>query len=108
MTHSAFARQPDLFDQPSQRHRVGRYYMDEPPPADFIERIREELTTTLALAQGAAAMPWRDLTVATLAELRFKSIAGWLPGNEADALCASFQAEMTRLWAIVAEQAERA
>jgi hypothetical protein len=34
-----------------------------------------------------------------LAELRFHSIARWLPGGEAAALRAAFEAEMARLWA---------
>lgn len=47
----------------------------------------------------APALPWKDLTAATLAELRFNSIAGWLPDDEASALRISFQREMTRLYA---------
>ncbi len=34
----------------------------------------------------------------TLAELHFRSMAGWLPRTEADALRASFNAEMLRLY----------
>jgi hypothetical protein len=71
----------------------------EPPPADFVQRIRDELEATLALARGAVRLPWPDLTRATLAELRFHSIARWLPGGEAAALRAAFEAEMARLWA---------
>jgi hypothetical protein len=45
-------------------------------------------------------LPWKDLTAATLAELRFNSIAGWLPEREASALRLSFEDEMNRLYAI--------
>jgi len=74
-------------------------------PADFVERMRKELTETLALARGAAQLPWKDPTVATLAELRFNSIAGWLPEAEADMLREAFSREMARLWAVAAAQA---
>ena len=60
--------------------------MQEPPSADFIARIRDELTGTLTQVREAAALPWKDLTAATLAELQFNSIAGWLPEDEANAL----------------------
>jgi hypothetical protein len=46
----------------------------------------------------AATLPWKDLTAATLAELRFASIAGWLPEDEASALRTAFQSEMNRLY----------
>ena len=74
-------------------------------PTEFVERIRRELTDTLALARCAASLPWRDPTAATLAELRFNSIAGWLPDAEADALRAVFATEMRRLWNAAASQA---
>ncbi len=73
--------------------------VDEPPPADFIQGIRDELLATLARARDAARLPWRDLTAATLAELRFESISNWLPRPEAEALRAAFAAEMERLYA---------
>ena len=53
----------------------------------------------------AATLPWPDLTKATLAELRFNSIAGWLPDEEAAALRAAFEAEMVRLYAAEDERA---
>jgi hypothetical protein len=37
-----------------------------------------------------------------LAELRFDSIAGWLPENEAAALRAEFHRELDRLYALLA------
>lgn len=81
-----FAAQPDLL---------------EPPPAEFVARIRDELSGTLARVRDAAALPWKDLTAATLAELRFNSIAAWLPQDEAEGLREKFAREMARLWDIV-------
>ena len=94
------SRQSDLFAA------AGETLLQEPPPADFIARIRGELTDTLARVREAAALPWRDLTAATLAELRFNSIAGWLPDDEATALRAAFQCEMNRLY-IIAEAGDK-
>ena len=91
MRNHRSARQPDLFEAQSD--------LLEPPPADFVARIRDELTGTLARVREAAALPWKDLTAATLAELRFNSIAGWLPDDEASALRAGFRREMARLYA---------
>ena len=95
------SRQPDLFTAAGQAH------LQEPPPADFIARIRDELIDTLARVREAAALPWKDLTAATLAELRFNSIAGWLPEDEASALRAAFQCEINRLY-IIAEAGDNA
>jgi hypothetical protein len=88
------SRQPDLFAA------AGQAVLQEPPPADFIARIRGELSDTLARVREAAALPWQDLTAATLAELRFNSIAGWLPDNEAKVFRACFEREMGRLYLI--------
>jgi hypothetical protein len=71
----------------------------EPPPVDFVARIRDELIGTLAQVRVAAELPWKDLTAATLAELRFDSIAGWLPPDEAARLRAEFHRELDRLYA---------
>jgi hypothetical protein len=91
-------KQPDLFaDQPPVAEMRGPHRF-EPPPAEFVTRIRSELEETLCLVRGAAALPWPDLTQATLAELRFHSIARWLPEEEAAALRAAFEIEMTRLY----------
>jgi hypothetical protein len=84
------ARQGDLFEGAAT----------EPPPSDFVARIRSELYGTLARTRDATTLPWRDLTAATLVELRFHSIAGWLPPDEAAALRADFQREMERLYAV--------
>lgn len=74
-------------------------------PAEFVARIRNELGLTLALARNAVRLPWRDPTAATLAELRFNSIAGWLPNAEAEQLRAAFTTEMRRLWSVAAAEA---
>jgi len=79
------SRQPDLFAV------AGQALFQEPPPAELIARIRGELAGTLARVREARVLPWKDLTAATLAELRFNSIAGWLPEDEASALRAAFQ-----------------
>jgi hypothetical protein len=102
-------RQPDLFE-PTSSPRDGGYaaLLQEPPPADFIERIRRELIDTLAMVRDSAVFPWRDLTVATLAELRFDSITSWLPEAEATALRECFAREMARLWAIAERDAQEA
>jgi hypothetical protein len=60
-------------------------------------------TETLARVRTAAALPWKNLTAAPLAELRFNSISGWLPDEEAKTLRVSFQREMDRLYAIAEE-----
>lgn len=96
MTSYRSARQLDLFGGSVNLPSV------EAPPADFVQRVRDELTGTLARVRGAAVLPWRDLTQATLAELRFDSIAGWLPEDEAAALRAAFHHELDRLYALPA------
>lgn len=68
------------------------------PPLDFVARIRAELEATLNTVRGAERLPWTDLTRTTLAELRFHSIARWLPDEEEAALRAAFETEMTRLY----------
>jgi hypothetical protein len=65
---------------------------------DFVARIRAELNDTLQLVRAAELLPWSDLTRTTLAELRFNSIARWLPDDEAATLRQAFDAEMTRLY----------
>jgi hypothetical protein len=101
--------QPDLFATPRSTEQSNYAAMlREPPPADFTQRIRDELNRTLAKARDAAVMPWRDLTAATLAELRFNSITNWLPPAEGTVLRESFAREMVRLWAIVEREAVEA
>ncbi|MFL5334913.1 MAG: hypothetical protein ACJ8H8_17405 [Geminicoccaceae bacterium] len=56
--------------------------------------------------RAAELLPWPDLTRTTLAELRFNSIARWLPDAEAAALCQAFDAEMTRLCEVEDRRAE--
>ena len=55
----------------------------------------------MAQVRAAAALPWKDLTAATLAELRFDSIAGWLPEDEAVTLRSAFHRELDRLYMTV-------
>lgn len=98
-------RQPDLFDRQADHHEPARDAIEGSLPADFVARIRDELANTLARVREAVALPWSDLTTATLAELRFDSIAGWLPPEEACALRSKFRTELRRLYA-VAEQPE--
>jgi hypothetical protein len=90
------AQQGDLFEIDDHAVRC------EPPPADFIARIRDELARTLTKAREASALPWRDITQAYLAELRFNSIIAWLPPDEARVLRADFQRELGRLYAAYA------
>ena len=92
------ATQPDLFadHEAAREERVPVGF--EPPPADFVARIRNELESTLRAVRQAETLPWPDLTQATLAELRFHSIARWLPDDEAAALRAAFEVEMARLY----------
>jgi hypothetical protein len=95
--------QPDLFaEQETAPEALASMAPDQVPP-DFVARIRDELEATLLLVRQAQALPWPDLTRATLAELRFNSIARWLPEGEAAALQAAFEAEMARLYAIADE-----
>ena len=98
--------QLDLFGEPQPSLEELLPTGFEPPPPDFVARIRRELGATLGSVRGAARLPWPDLTQATLAELRFHSIARWLPGGEAAELRAAFEAEMARLYAAEDELAE--
>ncbi len=90
-----FASRKDLFDPALPPA--------EPPPPDFLARIRTELRATLARAEAADTLPWPDLTAATLAELRFRGILHWLPEEEAAALRARFDTAMHRLYAAAGE-----
>jgi hypothetical protein len=92
------ATQLSLFDddpavKPAKRHE----FVASP---EFVERIRSELTTTLAMVRAADRLPWPDLTRTTLAELPFRSIVRYLPPLEAEALRAAFDAEIERLYAL--------
>jgi len=90
--------QPDLFaDREAAREDRAPRALEQ-PPAEFVARIRHELEATLCSVRQAETLPWPDLTRATLAELRFHSIAGWLPEEEAAALRAAFETEMVRLY----------
>jgi hypothetical protein len=63
-------------------------------------RFRAELGATLERARTAATLPWRDLTLAALAEIRFNSLAGRLPPEEGQALRDAFARELDRLYAV--------
>lgn len=90
--------QPDLFaDDRTAREELASDAFEQ-PPEDFIARIREELQVTLRTMRETATLPWPDLTRATLAELRFHSIARWLPDEEAASLRAAFETELARLY----------
>jgi hypothetical protein len=78
--------QPDLFgDQETAPDECAPVALGE-QPAEFVTRIRDELEATLGAVRQAERLPWADLTRATLAELRFHSIARWLPEKEGAAL----------------------
>jgi len=91
--------QPDLFgEQPSDPSVAASLGLNQAPP-ELVTRVRRELEETLRIVREASALPWPDLTRTTLAELRFASMARWLPAEEAGALTAAFEAEMARLYA---------
>lgn len=97
--------QPDLFGAPQgDLFDLAQAGPVEPPPPEFVARIRAELLETLARVRAAATPPWRDLTQTTLGEMRFHSLArSWLPPEEAEALRADFAAEMLRLYKAIGE-----
>lgn len=90
------ASQPDLFADLAPVPEPQGVRFEATP--DFVARIRAELNETLALVRAAELLPWPDLTRTTLAELRFNSIARWLPDAEAAALRSAFDVEMGRLY----------
>jgi hypothetical protein len=90
--------QPDLFADQKPAREVRAPHALEQLPAEFVARIRNELEATLSIVRQAESLPWPDLTRATLAELRFHSIAGWLPDEESVTLREAFEAEMKRLY----------
>lgn len=96
------SRQPDLFDRRSNDADAARLRMqdsDAEAEAEFIERIRGELHSTLALLRSAETWPWKDSVEVILTQKRFNSLADRLPAREADALRASFDLEFRRVWA---------
>ncbi|HXY98528.1 MAG TPA: hypothetical protein VEI03_00920 [Stellaceae bacterium] len=93
---SLFAGEKRMPDQPSLT-------VSHEQPEEFIADIRAELQATLLRVSKATSLPWSDLTRATLAELRFKSIAGWLPEAEAAELRTAFALEMRRLYELAGE-----
>jgi len=106
MSKDRFGEQLDLFGRaPAVDEDDLAATLDEPPPEDFIERIRDELLANLAKARAAQSLPWEFLD-ALMLERRFRSIAGWLPREEARKLRAEFAVEIARLYA-AAEEAWR-
>lgn len=88
------AAQLDLFPEPR-----------EPSPARaadplLLGSVRRELSAMLEAYRAAARLPEGDLTKATVAELRFHSLARALPEAEAAALTTAFDAELDRLYAL--------
>ena len=88
--------QTDLLSDLPRPDTPGRTEFQVTP--EFVARIRGELNETLALVRDAELLPWPDLARTTLAELRFNSIARWLPEADAAMLRDVFGAEMTRLY----------
>lgn len=70
------------------------------PDAAFIDKIRRELVGTVEMVRTAESLPWPDLTQMTLAEMRFRSIARYLPDDEAAELRSAFDAAMERIYEI--------
>jgi len=96
---ASVSNQADLFDRPRDSANWSLAdELDEHPGEEFIQRIRDELLATLALARRSATLPWGDLLQAVMAEQRVKSMSDWLPRHEADALRRDFAVEMARLY----------
>ncbi len=92
-----FAHQPDLFTaEPDPDNPAAS--LDEPPDEAWIQRIREEMNATVALAQRSAKLPWGNLTQSMMAEMVFDGKVCWLPKAEAYALRAALAVELERLW----------
>lgn len=74
----------------------------EPPDEAFVDGIRRELRATLAKVDASSdRLPWADPTRAYLAEMRFRSIARWLPEPEARGLVHSFDEAIDRVYAAI-------
>ena len=89
--------QLDLFDTLPVAGKADDAELPGMPP-EFVDKIRRELSGTLALARDAERLPWGNLTSATLAELRFNSVSRYLPTPEAEAMRADFERELVRLY----------
>lgn len=100
MSRARIATQPDLFAS-SEAPLEPQVEEFDPDREEFVQRLREELNATLALAQAAPRFPWRDLTRTLMAEMRFHSIAEtWMPPEEGARLRAAFDVEMVRFYAV--------
>lgn len=87
--------QPDLFGANPSPAPEQATIVD----AAFVQRIRDELHSTLAMVTVAESDPWATPTQGALAQLRFQSIATqWLPAEEAAELWQRFDAELLRIY----------
>ena len=118
MPRSRTAQQPDFFATLSGPNaapgddddRALGDFLDEPPPEDFIQGLRDELNATLASVRTAekAPQPWSNLDRMLLGEMRVHSVARWLPPPECKKLRAEFAIEMARIWQTIAGPGEDA
>lgn len=100
MSRSA-RRQPDLFAPSADLFDgVDPHAMDEAEEArrERLARLEEELNGLLERVRRAERLPFRDLTEALLAELRYMRAHHEIADGAAK--YAAFQAEMQRLYAI--------
>ena len=79
-------RQQDMFG-------VEQESFDEPMS---VEEIRQELNEAVALLRRSTEMPWSTALTLRIITM-FPDIAARLPDDEAEAIVASFNAEMERL-----------
>ncbi len=86
-----FAVQTDLFDAPG---RVPAWVKHP----EVVEKVREELSATMAKLRNAVDFPFVNATAAMSAEIRFNDLVEiWLPPEEGHPLQLEFAAEMARL-----------
>ena len=98
MDARAHDRQPDLFASVEAAEAPAALVPSD--DADLIDLARRDLDALLALARGAARLPWADYTQAAVAELRFDGLTRHLPEAEGAALRDAFAAELDRLYAL--------
>ena len=97
-------RQPDLFDPSPDLFDAADPFAAEADEdrRQRVARLEQELDQLLARVRSAERLPFRDLTEALLAELRFMHTHHEIADGAAK--CAAFLAEMQRLYAIEAAQ----
>ena len=96
--------QLDLFANSKPRLKNGRRLRSNSRRPSSSRAYETSWRRRFAPRVEAESLPWPDLTRATLAELRFHSIAGWLPEEEAATLREAFEAEMKRLYQLEDER----